>query len=422
MSVLKASVRCHVPTLLVSALACFAATAQAQGKTHPPVAQAWLDVATFAGMGMPAGGMPGIGSMLGGMLGMPGSAEFLNTQHGVPGRWLDVTLRTRNNPALAGAQQQVPEASGLAPELALKSPQQGPSAPADDDGEVAQDMDRPRGRIKLYWGCGEQLRAGQPKVLDLATASAADLQAFFAARRATKVGAHSAVGRPHWPQPDDRRVMPSSSSLVGRHAFRGEGVPAGFEFSLPAAQDLMPAIALRQASAGGATRLEWDALPTARAYFIAAMGPGATEEELVLWTSSEVPETGFGLVDYQTNPAVDKWLKERVLLAPGTTRCAIPAGVAGEGAMLRMIAYGNELNLAHPPRPADPKQDWKPDWAVKVRVKSVAQTMVGMDLASAGADTAAGETRQKPDSAIDAIQKELVPEGAVKALKGLFGK
>lgn len=406
--------------LVLAALLSACPLALAQGKTHPPVAQAWLDVATISGMGMPAGGMPSMGSIMGGMLGMPPGAEFLNTQHGVPGRWLDVTLRTRNNPALQRATQSVPGGSGLAPELALKSPEKAPAAPAEDDGEVAQEMERPSGRIKLYWGCGEQPRAGQPKVLELATASAADLQKFFTARRATKVGAHSALGRPHWPQAEDKRVMPVEASLVGTHAFRGEGVPAGFEFGLPPAQDLMPAIALRQSDAAGATLLEWDLLPSARAYFIAVMGAGGGESEMVLWTSSEVPETGFGLVDYQTNAAVDKWLKERVLLAPEVARCAIPAAVAGGGAMLRMIAYGSELNLAHPPRPADPKQDWKPDWAVKVRVKSVLQTMLGMDLAEAG--KVPGEARSKPESPIEAIQKELVPEGAVKALKGLFGR
>jgi hypothetical protein len=46
--------------------------------------------------------------------------------------------------------------------------------------------------------------------------------------------------------------------------------------------------------------------------------------------------------------------------------------------MLRMIAYGTELNLAHPPRPTDPKLAWKPDWGLKVRVKSVAMSMLGM--------------------------------------------
>ena len=60
--------------------------------------------------------------------------------------------------------------------------------------------------------------------------------------------------------------------------------------------------------------------------------------------------------------------------------------------MLRMIAYGNELNLAHPPRPTDPKLAWEPEWALKVRVKSVANAMLGMpamDDAGTGADDAA---------------------------------
>jgi hypothetical protein len=96
-----------------------------------------------------------------------------------------------------------------------------------------------------------------------------------------------------------------------------------------------------------------------------------------------VPDSGLGLVDYQTNPAVDRWLKDKVLLAPATTSCDVPKGIFGEGTdesmgMLRMIAYGSELNLAHPPRPADPNIAWEPEWAVKVRVKSVTSAVLGM--------------------------------------------
>ncbi len=111
-------------------------------------------------------------------------------------------------------------------------------------------------------------------------------------------------------------------------------------------------------------------------------GDDSGAAEMTLWTSSELPDSGFGLVDYQTNKSVDQWLKEKVLLAPSTTRCDVPKGIFGEGeqagAMLRMIAYGTELNLAYPPRPTDPKLAWEPDWALKVRVKSVAMSMLGM--------------------------------------------
>jgi hypothetical protein len=46
--------------------------------------------------------------------------------------------------------------------------------------------------------------------------------------------------------------------------------------------------------------------------------------------------------------------------------------------MLRAIAYGTELNMAYPPRPTDPKIAWEPDWNVKLRVKSMTTTMMGM--------------------------------------------
>jgi hypothetical protein len=229
-------------------------------------------------------------------------------------------------------------------------------------------------------------------------------------------------------------MVPANASLVGEHAFTGQGVPEGFKFGISPQQDLMPAIELRQSDAGGATQLEWAALPTARAYFIAAMGAkGGSEMEMVFWTSSEVPEVGMGLIDYQTNPAVDRWLKEKVLLEPIVTKCAVPKGIFGEGggAMLRMIAYGSELNLAHPPRPTDPKIAWEPQWAVKLRVKSVANAMLGMDMGSMqrGAGRQArppqGQPQTQPQDAAPppAEQKpeEKLPD-PVNILKGIFGR
>jgi hypothetical protein len=216
--------------------------------------------------------------------------------------------------------------------------------------------------------------------------------------------------------------VPPNASLVGEHAFSGQGVPEGFKFMIPAAQDIMPPIDLRQTQAGGATQLEWQALPTARAYFISGMGakPGA-ETEMVFWTSSEVPEFGMGLLDYQTNPAVDRWLKEKVLLEPNVTRCTVPKGVFGEGAMLRMIAYGSELNLAHPPRPADPKIAWEPQWATKIRVKSVANAMLGMDMGAMRGPQATRGAEQPPPQAAEK-QEEEKPLDPVNILRGILGR
>lgn len=403
-----------------------------QQVVKPPVARAWIDVATFAGMGMPGSGGPM--GMLGGMLGGGTKNEFLNTRSALPGRWVDVTLYTSRNPNLAEAVQSVPAGTKLAPTLKLIAPEQAKPVGPDEDREEPIEYERPKGKILMYWGCGENVRPGQPRVFDFAKLSATDAQKFFVARGATQRGAHAAVGRPHWPNRDDARMVAAEATLVGEHGFTGQGVPDGFRFSIPAGQDIMPPMEIAQRDAGGATVLEWKGLATARAYFVAAMGakPGSDRNdigEIVFWTSSEEPDTGAGLVDYQTNAAVDRWLKERVLLPPSTTTCTVPKGIFGEGAMLRAIAYGSELNLVHPPRPADPKIAWEPDWAVKVRVKSVANAMLGMDMSDMMRG-ASGRDQPAPQApAAEAAPKEQKPASpvdealdAVNKLRGLFGR
>ncbi len=134
---------------------------------------------------------------------------------------------------------------------------------------------------------------------------------------------------------------------------------------------------------------------------------------MVLWVSSELPDSGFGLVDYQPNASVDRWLKDKVLLAPATTQCAIPKGVFdGEGAMLRAIAYGNELNLAYPPRPTDVKQPWNPEWAVKVRLKSVTTAMLGLEMSG----------RRAEERPADKPEGENKKPSKLDILRGLIGR
>ena len=168
------------------------------------------------------------------------------------GRWVDVTLYSRNNPSLAEAQQAVP-AGFMSPALKLQAPRETKPPPTADDESVDEpSYEKPRGKLLLYWGCGAAVRPGQPKVLDMASASAADLATFFVSRRATQRGAHSATGRPVWPNPADARMVPDNASLVGEHAFSGAGVPEGFRFQIPAAQDLMPPLQLQYAEQGAA--------------------------------------------------------------------------------------------------------------------------------------------------------------------------
>jgi hypothetical protein len=426
----------RVSTALVSLLGAIAAVPAALAQQppsaqrppdKPPIAQGWIDLATFASPGMPAG-MAGMmsGGMGGGGGGSPLSALmgggsrdnlFGLTQMGGAGSFVDVTLRTSRNPSLAEATQSVPEGSKLAPTLQLKVLPQAKPVPDRPDDSIEEPGEPPKGKIKLYWGCGATVRPGQPKVLDFQTANVQQLGEIFRGRRATQRGTHAAPGRPVWPNLVDKRAVPADARFAGQHAFTGQGVPESFRFTLPPAQDLMPPIALQQTQADGVTQLRWQAIPNARAYFIAAMGGQGDDSgnaEMTLWTSSELPDSGLGLVDYQTNKSVDQWLKDKVLLAPTTTSCDVPKGIFGEGenagAMLRMIAYGTELNLAHPPRPTDPKVQYEPEWALKVRVKSVATAMLGMPSMTmddaAVPETSDAATTDEPPSTTEEPKKK----------------
>jgi hypothetical protein len=373
------------------------ASKPAEQVVKPPVAQLWVDAATLGGMGMPQGGM--MGMLTGGL--MKGDNQFGNTRGMSPGRWLDVAFRTQLAPQGTAAAQAIPPGMKLGESLPLL-PWQPKKAQPGTPGESEEVVpERPKFRVKFYWGCGEKVREGQPRVLDFSTTPIEQWGEFFQGRAVRDRGAQAKPGHSLWPNEKDRRYVPADASLVGQHAVSGQGVPPALQFQIDAVHDFMPAIQLKQTGElAGSVLLTWPAVANAGAYFINAMsggegGDGTTE--MVFWSSAEVPDFGMGLMDYVSPANVQKWLKEKVLLAPATTSCAVPAGIfAGSGGgMLRMIAYGPELNLADPPRPADKAIPWEPQWAVRVRTKSQTMAMLGMpsmDMAAgAGAEAAGGE-------------------------------
>ena len=158
---------------------------------------------------------------------------------------------------------------------------------------------------------------------------------------------------------------------------------------------------------------------------------------MVTWSSSEVQEMGQVLMDYIPPAEVERLIREKVVMPPQTTDCTVPAGIfKGESSMFNFIAYGNELNLVHPPRPRDIKQVWEQEWAVKLRLKSTAMTMLSerdgggrrargssrgreRQAEQAGqpapqADQAPAQKDQPRDPAADAVQE------GVKALRGIL--
>jgi hypothetical protein len=282
--------------------------------------------------------------------------------------------------------------------------------------EGETDMERPKGRLLFYWGCSETVRPGQPRVLDFAKAAPDEYSKFMIGRFAPDRGAKAVAGRSVWPNEQDRKRVPANASLNGDHAVSGEGVPAGLRFAVGAAHDFMPKISLSaQGDPKGPINVGWADVNNARAYFLTAMG-GKGEQEMIIWSSSEQPDPGWGLMDYLPPAQIERLLKEKVILPTSIQRCAIPAGIfaGADGAMVRMIAYGPELNLAHPPRPANPKAPWNPEWAVRVRVKSTGMTMLGMGDEGGRGSSRAQSGQQKEES-------EGLPSPG-NLLRGIFGR
>jgi hypothetical protein len=390
-----------------------------QQVVKPPIAQLWMDIATVSSPGMGGmagmmGAMPGFGGGGGGGglfgMGSGGSNAFGNTRGQSPGRFVDLALHTQRKPQGTEGAQAMPEVAGLPPSVKLLPLVQEKSARRDtrrDNERYTEDEDpqyeQPRGRVLLYWGCGDTVRAGQPRIIDFAKSSPAEWGSFMQGRAPRERGAVARPGRALWPNDKDRRAFPAKASLVGQHTVTGEGVPEGMKFTLGAGQEFMPEIALKQSgSTSGVLRLSWNAIPQAQGFFINAMGARENEDgstDMIFWSSADVPEVGMNLIEYASPGNIAQWLKDKVVLPGSTTSCPIPKAAfdGAEGGMLRMVAYGPELNVAYPARPTDPKIPWEPEWAVRVRNKSTLSTFIGE---SEGGEDMSGEgavAEGKPD-------------------------
>jgi hypothetical protein len=188
----------------------------------------------------------------------------------------------------------------------------------------------------------------------------------------------------------------------------------------------MPKLALRtQGEPTASIGLSWPSVARARAYFITGMHMqvvGENSYALTIWSSADVPGAGSELHAYLGGSLIDKWLKQKILLPASASNCAIPRGifagrsnVEGQQAtmpgMLMMTAYGPESWITYPPKPANPKQPWNPEWSVRLRAKSAASAIIGLDF---------GGMQQMPEDGEDEQPPQQRP-GMKGLLKGLLG-
>jgi hypothetical protein len=165
-----------------------------------------------------------------------------------------------------------------------------------------------------------------------------------------------------------------------------------------------------------AFHFQWSSIPTATGYFAMAMGHDQNSGTMILWSSSELSEPGYALMDYLSDEEVRRLIKEKVVMSPSTNQCSIPKGIFkdAEGAMLQFIAYGDELNIVYPPRdPAKPKD---PIWTVKARRKSTGMLPL---MEMEGREEMSRPRRHHSDEESAPSAEEEVTPG--KVLRGILG-
>jgi hypothetical protein len=400
----------HRAAPLALALAITAALASPAGNAaaQTPPTQVWIDVATHHHVNEPDLG--GMGRFAQRMMDRDASKpKYPTTEHpGGTGRYLDVAVHNRQRPG-EQVEDAIPAGLGLGGTLVLMPPPPvGPSQPGQQDDE-APDVEF---TVHEYWGCGAAVRGGQPRVTTFrlkagdATVSGAGVSTGqFAPEGDIQPGPAHVL----WPNDFQSTRVPESASMVGAHRFTGQGMPASLKFDLDQNADFMPEIALTgQGDIEAPIELRWTPVERAQAYFLQAaqmktpVKQGVNKFDVVVWSSAEVGGAGQTLVDYLGAPQISRWLKQRVLLPASATSCTVPQGIFADDsgvanvAMLNMAAYGPETHLAYPPRPTDAKRlaTWKPEWSVRVRTKSTASLVLGLDEAGSQDNPKEGRGRQ----------------------------
>ena len=360
----------------------------------------WMSADTQSGLAaMAASGRPSMGSILGGRGGRASHVRTLTLQLGSPRRATGAPQAEHIPPAGLQAGQSLP----------LLTPQSAPRsvAPAQPWGQ----SERPRGRMLIYWGCGEKARPGQPAVIDFAAMAAGKMPAAFAnlaLKPMVPPSAATSATYGEWPNERTQTRVPAGGSLLGEHVVRGNYSPE-IRFALGAGQDFLAPVTLASNSAGpsGSIPLAWRPVPGARAWFGSVMG-SAQNGDFIIWTSSET-QAAMMAFDYVADSDLARLVQSRVLMPATADRCTIPAEVARAApqSMLSLIAFGGESNFSQP-RPAGAARAWRPEWTVKLRTKSTHMGMLGMSMPGLDGGDEDGEVQsERPQTKKEKLRRGL---------------
>jgi len=210
---------------------------------------------TYSGMGAGLMGARGAGGMIGALL--SGRAA----DPAAAARLLTLELGSNRTPSGPPAAEHLPPpALGVGASLPLVTPRPAADTPESPDRDSTEPMEKPRGRILIFWGCGEKARPGQPLVLDFAKLADGQIPPQPLAmgrmnpgqmaqmRQRLARGAGGAGGQYRttglWPNEKTQASVPATGSLVGPHVVRGSYTPE-IRFALAPNQDYLAPFDLR---------------------------------------------------------------------------------------------------------------------------------------------------------------------------------
>ena len=374
---------------LGSAAALFSVAALSQTAASGPVRYA-MDAATMSGLGAMGSGGGGMGAMMSMMRGGPPEAvRMLELHHGA-----GTTAPTPQ------ADHFMPQGAGLGASVRL-------TAPTREEGSGEMSFERPSGRLLLYWGCGARAGAGQPVVIDFAKIAAGQMPPGLFMNAVNlpedwQVSVANSRTYTSWPNGKDNKTVPANGSLMGAHKITANYAK---EINFTLGEDFMPPLqATTSEVTGGASMLAWKGLDKATGYYAWAIGAkdtgrGGAPVEMVWWASSKEQAFGGPLWNWISPAGVRKLIAAGTVMPPEQRDCTIPVEVmkaAGEGMMVNLQAYGPQADFAYPPRPADTRKPWNPEWIARVRFRSSTMLIPGMEGMGMGRADAEDSSTSEP--------------------------
>ncbi len=342
-----------------------------------PIARYEMRAETVSGIaGMGAGG--GMGAAMAMAFGGAPKAQHL--------LWLDLGSSRAAADGKPKAEHFMPAGAKLGKSVLLRTPIPGKAGPS-EPGEKEKEFQRPKGRMLIFWGCGERAPKGQPVVIDFSKLAAGQVPPGLFTQSVPldrMVSPSTSKTYGYWPGEDGRSAKPDSV-LTGAHRVAGNYSP---EMAFTLAKDFMgPLNASNNRQASGSTLLRWGAVSDATGYYAMIIGgrqagKGGEMSDIVWWSSSASRQFGGGLADWMAPATVARLVADKTVLSPQTTTCTVPAEVkaaAPDFMYGTLHAYGPEESFAYPPRPADPKARWVPEWTARIRHRSTTGFLVGME-------------------------------------------